>query len=59
MNARNLMQAAANADMHLRRAYVRDRVQVMRRELARETEQEIRAAIAEQFTMTARNGRAS
>jgi len=55
VNARNLVQAAANAEMHLRRAYVRERVRVVRRELARETEAEIRAAIAEQFMMTARD----
>jgi len=34
---------------------VRERVRVVRRELARETEAEIRAAIAEQFMMTARD----
>jgi len=50
-----LSRPPANADNHLRRAYVRERAGVVRRELARETEQEIRAAIAEQFMMTARD----
>ncbi len=49
MNARTQEQATTNLDMHLRRAYVRERVSVVRRELRRETEQEIRAAIAETY----------
>lgn len=53
---RMLARITENAGRHLRGAYRHARVEDVRRELQRETEQDICAAIAEQY-QTVRNSR--